>query len=432
MRRTTFFNTSGGIACIALLLAAASSAHAADPFDSGSDGSDGVLAPTENITIDMADHPDGIYQYESVNIPAGVTVSFLPNADNTPLTWLVQGDVVIDGTVNLDGGNASAGPGGLPGPGGYRGGNARSLPFGDDGSQGEGPGGGAPFEHASHVTGARPYGNELLLPLIGGSGGGGTACCPGGGGGGAFLLAVTGTLTLNGAIVARGGDFCSTSYQAGSGGSIRLVTSELLGTGLVDATTGFCERGSRGRIRVEGHIAEFRGQFQAGTLSTSKVANILLLPANISPTVRITSLAGVPVPASPSGNSDTPDLDIPATTDNPVAVEVACTGAEPGSNVRLDLWNVGGSFTTYDAVNAGTLENSTATFSIDLPQGTGVLRAVVFAAIPAGKTALSKAASGLAPNGEAFVRVGAVAALGQPSSLVFETASGKQYTYSPS
>ena len=40
--------------------------------NSGSDGHDGALNPTSNLVIDMADHPDGIYHYTSVNIPAGV------------------------------------------------------------------------------------------------------------------------------------------------------------------------------------------------------------------------------------------------------------------------------------------------------------------------------------------------------------------------
>jgi len=48
--------------------------------NSGSDGHDGALNPASNLVIDMADHPDGIYHYTSVNIPAGVTVSFVPNS----------------------------------------------------------------------------------------------------------------------------------------------------------------------------------------------------------------------------------------------------------------------------------------------------------------------------------------------------------------
>jgi hypothetical protein len=51
--------------------------------NSGSNGSDGAFNPTTNIVINMAGHPDGIYQYAAVNILAGVVVSSIPNANNS-------------------------------------------------------------------------------------------------------------------------------------------------------------------------------------------------------------------------------------------------------------------------------------------------------------------------------------------------------------
>lgn len=66
----------------ALLLPLTASAQ----VNSGSNGSDGAFNPTTNIVIiNMADHPDGIYQYTSVNISNFVNVSFIPNANNTPV-----------------------------------------------------------------------------------------------------------------------------------------------------------------------------------------------------------------------------------------------------------------------------------------------------------------------------------------------------------
>lgn len=85
-------------------------------------GSDGAPNPTANLVIDMAGRPDGIYHYTSVNIPAGVTVSFIPNAANTPVVRLVEEDCVIAGIVSLNGGNGSA-IAGIGGPGGFRGGS---------------------------------------------------------------------------------------------------------------------------------------------------------------------------------------------------------------------------------------------------------------------------------------------------------------------
>ncbi len=106
--------------------------------NSGSNGSDGALEPTEDLVINMADHPDGIYQYTSVNIPPGVTVTFKSNANNTPVTWLAQTDCVISGTVDLSGMPATGTGRGVGGPGGFSGGNSGGTSFSD----GEGPGGG--------------------------------------------------------------------------------------------------------------------------------------------------------------------------------------------------------------------------------------------------------------------------------------------------
>src|ERR1039457_3085517 len=74
--------------------------------NTGSDGSDGPFNPTANTVINMALHPNGIYQYTSVNIPANVTVTFIPNANNTPVYWLVQNAVTISGVVSALGQNA--------------------------------------------------------------------------------------------------------------------------------------------------------------------------------------------------------------------------------------------------------------------------------------------------------------------------------------
>src|ERR1039458_5743288 len=86
-------------AMIAVLLGAGASAQ----VNSGSNGSDGAFNPTSSTNIDMADHPNGIYQYTSVNIPTNVTVTFIPNANNTPVVWLVQSSAVINGNISVNG-----------------------------------------------------------------------------------------------------------------------------------------------------------------------------------------------------------------------------------------------------------------------------------------------------------------------------------------
>ena len=56
---------------LALLLLVSLAARA--QVNTGSNGSDGAFNPTTNTVINMANHPDGIYQYTSVNIPANAT-----------------------------------------------------------------------------------------------------------------------------------------------------------------------------------------------------------------------------------------------------------------------------------------------------------------------------------------------------------------------
>ena len=199
-----------------LLLALCFTARA--QIKTGSDGSDLALNPTSDTVIDMHDHPNGIYQYTSVNIPANVTVTFIPNANNTPVTWLVQGNVTINGAITLTGQTSSgtSPTGGIGGPGGGSGGNGGSTPVSGQGYGGGSANLGKDGANASYATlGAinnnqippgLTYGNAFLLPLIGGSGGGGSSSGGGGGGGGAILIAASGAISLSGQVWSTGGN----------------------------------------------------------------------------------------------------------------------------------------------------------------------------------------------------------------------------------
>ena len=156
-----------------------------------SDGSDGAFNPVANVEIDLslatnnpaiiwsssnaANAGKGIYdrdkwavvfKYSSVNIPAGVTVTFKNHPSYAPVVWLVQGSVTIAGIVSVNGKNALTGPGAGtptdPGPGGFRGGAAGPAGSGS----GLGPGGGNSVANGFYAS---VYGNPQILPLIGGS-----------------------------------------------------------------------------------------------------------------------------------------------------------------------------------------------------------------------------------------------------------------------
>lgn len=236
-------------------------------FDSGSSGADGVLNPAVSTEIVLP--ANGVLQYSSINIPAGVVVTFKKNVLNTPVTLLVSGNATIAGTINLNGGDAKnsgtygggnqaddgipgvGGPGGFDGgrgghddtasrpdiisagsglgPGGGQGGNTRangcyggvyyhyigrSASYADSGSTGYGYYGTNTYNctNANPFLVAKPYGSAALVPLIGGSGGGGGnggtnyPGTGGGGGGGAIMVAVSGTLLVSGVIDTTGGD----------------------------------------------------------------------------------------------------------------------------------------------------------------------------------------------------------------------------------
>jgi hypothetical protein len=203
----------------------------AQAFTSGSTGSDGAFSPTVNTQLTLP--ASGVFNFTSVNIPTGVTVTFKKNALNTPVVLLASGNVTIAGTVNANGTNGTAtgasgdgnlGDDGLPGEGGaggFNGGRGGAAGITDNtntqgsGGAGLGPGAGAgapgcyylpgntsyPVSGASGSFGAAgsagtgaqsypcstsqgnyvnaavlagsTYGSSSLVPMIGGSGGGG-------------------------------------------------------------------------------------------------------------------------------------------------------------------------------------------------------------------------------------------------------------------
>lgn len=268
-------------------------------FNSGSTGADGAFNPTVNTVVQLPD--SGVFNFTTVNIPAGVTVTFKKNTTNTPVVMLASGNVTIAGALSVSGGHAahvgSAGDGnigddgvpGMGGPGGYDGGRGGQTSASRRGGTGLGPGGGdggsystnSSFTYAyggagggfggsgagnyvstsyswgslqgnvTATTGGPVYGSSLLLPLIGGSGGGGGAGgttfggSGGGGGGGAILIASTGTVNVTGAITAYGGWGGQSDGAGGggvggggSGGAVRIVATTIAGNGKIEATGG--------------------------------------------------------------------------------------------------------------------------------------------------------------------------------------------------
>jgi hypothetical protein len=248
---------------------------------------DGVFAPASNTTL-----PGGTYNFSSVDIPLGVTVTV---TGTTPLQIYSQGIVEISGTLDLSGQNGASSlvVGNIPvslggsggGGGGFTGGSGGYFDSSYIGAQaGQGPGGGGAAGSVSFVGvgsgggggghasmgqpgvlalnqsgtttppggGGASYGNVNPFDLLGGSGGGGGdfgiafngVGAGGGGGGGAVRIWSDASILISGSILVGGGDGGDTQGNdggaggGGSGGAVWLQSPLVDIAGLVDALGG--------------------------------------------------------------------------------------------------------------------------------------------------------------------------------------------------
>ena len=167
------------------------------------------------------------------------------------------------------------------------------------------------------------YGNQFIIPLVGGSGGAGggdgregeTGLLRGGGGagGGAILIATEGDMIIgtengNGRIVSYGGelggigDNSSFWGGSGSGGAIRLLAPKIQGQGRIEADSPNSRPGGLGRIRIEtNNFNEFTGRLDP-EFGTEQTRVLPLLPSTIFhpedtgetwPSIRVESINGV-------------------------------------------------------------------------------------------------------------------------------------------
>ena len=384
--------------------------------------------------------PEGILHYASLTVESGRRLTFSKNTVNTPVFVLASGDVTINGTIYVSApdegepggaaatgsrGDGNVGDDGVPGvggPGGFDGGRSGlGADFGGSyaspGGAGLGPGGGGPGTDTSRglggggagyggagasaagtATGGSIYGQESLLPLVGGSSGGGGAGgsnftgAGGGGGGGAILIASSGAIHLTGSILADGGTGGRSgnySYPGhggagggGSGGAIRLVADVISGNGAVYARGGgrgrnencnysWCRAGfgAGGRIRMESYTFTHTG-------ATSPARSFgepgpIFVPNN--PTLRIATVGGQAVSTAPTGAGD---VAFPEDVAQPVTVTVEGSQIPLGTTVTLAVKGHSGTEISYmTPALDGTLVSSSASVDVTLPQGPSVLEA---------------------------------------------------------
>ena len=446
---------------------AAGTMQAQNTFSSGSTGADGAFSPTTSQSIVVPD--SGVFNFTTVNIPAGIVITFTRNATNKPLTILASGDVVIAGTINVDGkGGNSNGLGGLGGPGGFNGGSGgygfdqsfTGVP-GDGPSSGgggisgatitgtnigDGGGGGYGLPGANGGGGANAglggarFGAVTVLPLIGGSGGGGggasanTRGGSAGGGGGAILIASSGTITLSGSISSRGGSglgFATfvTGGGGGSGGAIRLISNTFTGAGNMKVSGGGGAggtfhsggNGGQGYIRIE---AFDKSNFTGSSTPTNIISFALphpITPTN-APTLKIASVGGVVAPSNPLGSlQGVPDVIVPSSQPNPVTVALEGSNLPLGTIVQVSTTpSTGNRTTVQSSALAGTEAASTASASVNLPGGITVVSASASIDLTLAK------ADPIFIEGERVRRIEVAATFGGPSELTYITESGRR------
>lgn len=346
--------TSRTLVCLLALLGWPAIGVAA--FNSGSTGAYGPMNITTSTTLAMPD--DGIFHCTTVNVATGATLTFTPNARNTPVYILATGDISIAGAINVDG---KAPVGQIPGeggPGGYRGGypNVANL----NGSHGLGPGGSAYNGGTASFYGV--YGNAACIPLVGGSGGGGYnggGGTGGSGGGGAILLA------SNTKIIFSGGSISSRptsgNYYEGSSGAIRLVTPQITGTGsvLVNGT---------GRIRVD---TEDRTSWRTVTYASvpgfSYGTRMAVFPGPV-PRLDITEVGGTAIPEG---------------TAAPVLVTLP-PGSPTSQNVKVKVTNLTGTVNIDVAVVPENGARTVVTTPVDMGGGGTPITITVAVTLPVG------------------------------------------------
>jgi hypothetical protein len=279
------------------------------------------------------------------------------------------------------------------------------------------------------------YGNDYLLPLQGGSGGGGGDTVGGNGGGGAILIAVSGTLSIEGQVQARGGTGGTALGGLGSGGTIRLISSRIIGDGHVDTIGSYSGggHGGNGRVRLEAYVDAFSGHADGASV-TYGLQNVIILPANASPSILIASIADIPVPVYPTSSLSSPDVLIPGATENPMTIVVNCLNMPLNSPVTVTVNPVHGAAVRGVATNAtGTDAASTASAALNIPIGAGTICATATVTISTGGESGEKMSyldTGLAANGDRFKLAELFTTAGGRLQTTLITESGKRFPLS--
>jgi hypothetical protein len=241
------------------------------------------------------------------------------------------------------------------------------------------------------------------------------------------IIAVNG-----GAGTCNGDNGCS---GGGSGGAIRLMATTIVGGspdldvrggagGGSSSNTRGGGDGSAGFISIEAYNST---NFTPRVFPNVSAARYDI-PGKVfldnAPTLRITTVAGINAPAEPKGTlGNGPDIVFTTPPTNPVTVGLQATNIPVNTIITVILTPESGAYSTVQSTPlAGTSASSTATASVNLPQGRSLLNAIVTIDVNAGTAYL---APGLI-EGERVKQIKIAAVWGGDSELIYITESGKE------
>jgi hypothetical protein len=197
------------------------------------------------------------------------------------------------------------------------------------------------------------------------------------------LIVANGTITINytaGGISSDGGDGgsaagfpCASGGAGGSGGAIRLVANSIAGGGRIFARGGVRwddgTRAGAGSVRLEAVTNTFGVTFSDPIASRTSTPGPIVNP--FRPTVMLTAVGGLPVPAVPQGGYGTIDVQVPFP--GPTTIDLATDGVPTGTTVDIKIKpRVGGAPITQNVTlsNCDASGRCLANLTLDLVAGT--------------------------------------------------------------
>lgn len=170
-----------------------------------------------------------------------------------------------------------------------------------------------------------------------------------------------------------------------------------------------------GRIRIEADTV--LGSGPTGThVSYASPGSVFL---SSIPSLKIVSVGGLAAPVQPTGSYVTPDITLPATTTNPVAVDLAGTNIPVGTVVAVVVTPQNGAASTVNSSPlGGSQASSTATASVTLSttEPNVISAYTTFTVTQTAKTF----------DGEQIEKVRVAATYGGASRVTYLTKSGRE------